>query len=355
MGSLAREESTCWVTLVTKPSYLPGVIVLAHSLDRHKSQYPFIVQYTDGLGQDAIAALKNEALRSGRIIPSHVSLLLPRDGQEASAAIAVAERFRDTYTKLRAFEVYKLGFTRACFLDADMAVFQNPDDVFDTDMPRDWIASTHACVCCPDPNNWAPPAWQKGNCAYTTLTKPNHVANDTSTRPTYGLLNGGLFLFYPSEDLWVRMMGFFNRSERLKDYQFPDQDFLADFFRNKWRAVSWKYNALKTHPYIHPAMWSEDVLVILHYIVDKPWERRLSDKGIAGHKGRDGHTHRWWIALYEDWLTTQSEDSKTLRIVGKLTFSEAPFTETTPLTFVPGTPVDIKSYSELMGQGQTSK
>lgn len=249
MGSLAKEESTCWVTLVTKPSYLPGVIVLAHTLDQYKSKYPFIVQYTDGLGHDAIAALKNEALRSGRILPSHVSLLLPREGQSASAGIAVAERFRDTFTKLRAFEVYKLGFTRACFLDADMAVFQNPDDVFDTSMPRDWIASTHACVCTPDrtPDHWAPAAWQKGNCGYTPLTKPDQVNLDVSSRPTYGLLNGGLFVFYPCEEIWVRMMGFFNTTERLKEYQFPDQDFLADFFRNKWRPVSWKYNALKTH------------------------------------------------------------------------------------------------------------
>lgn len=351
MGSLAPEEPTCWVTLVTKPSYLPGVIVLAHSLDRQQSQYPFVVQYTDGLGHEAIAALKNEALRSGRILPSHVSLLLPRQGQEATAGIAVAERFRDTYTKLRAFEVYKLGFTRACFLDADMAVFQNPDDVLNTVMPRDWIASTHACICTPDPSSWAPAAWQKGNCAYTPLTKPTQVAEDTFSRPTYGLLNGGLFVFYPSEELWVRMMGFFNQSERLKDYQFPDQDFLADFFRNKWKAVSWKYNAIKTHPYIHPSLWSQQQLVILHYIVDKPWERRLSDKGIGGHKGRDGHTHKWWIGMYEDWLATQTKDSKTLRSVEKLMFNEQPFTEETPLAFVPGVPADVKPYAEMMGRG----
>lgn len=354
MGSLAREEPTCWVTLITKPSYLPGVVVLAHSLDRHNSQYPFVVQYTDGLGHDAIAVLKNEALRSGRILPHRVSLLLPTDGSEATAGVAVAERFRDTFTKLRAFEVYKLGFARACFLDADMAVFQNPDDVFDTDMPRDWIASTHACVCTPDPTNWAQPAWQKGNCAYTPLTNPTQVADDTSSRPTYALLNGGLFLFYPTQELWVRMMGFFNASDRLKHYQFPDQDFLADFFRNKWKAVSWKYNAIKTHPYIHPPLWSQDVLVILHYIVDKPWERHLSDTGIGGHKGRDGYTHQWWIDMYRDWLATQSENSKTLQVMDQLTFKEKPFTKESPLTFVPGTPADVKSYAELMGQRDTS-
>lgn len=349
MGSVAPEEGkTCWVTLVTKPSYLAGVVVLAHTLDQQKSKYPFIVQYTDGLGEEAISVLKAEAERSGRIIPSHVELLLPRQGQENMAGVAVAERFRDTFTKLRAFEVYKQGFSRACFLDADMAAFIDPDDVFETDMPRDWIAATHACVCTPDPSNWAPKAWQKGNCAYTLLQDPNQVAEDISSRPTYGLLNGGLFLFYPTEDLWVRMMGFFNYTERLKDYQFPDQDFLADFFKTKWRPLSWKYNAIKTHPYIHPPLWSKDKVVILHYIVDKPWDRRVSSDGIGGHKGRDGEIHLWWEKCYDSWKQTQKSDSKALAVLDRVVYTQEPITETTPLTFVPGTPDDVKSYEESM-------
>lgn len=349
MGSLPQEEPTCWVTLVTRPSYLPGVVILAHCLDRQKSKYPFVVQYTDGLGESAIAVLKDEAHRTGRIIPVHVDLLLPRGGHEGMAGVAVAERFRDTFTKLRAFEVYKLGFSRACFLDADMAAFQNPDDVFETVMHRDWIAATHACICVPDGADWAPKAWQKGNCPYTLLTKPDQIAEDVSSRPTYGLLNGGLFLFYPTEDLWIRMMGFFNSTERLKDYQFPDQDFLADFFRNKWKAVSWKYNAIKTHPYIHPQLWSKEKLIILHYIVDKPWERKVSSEGIGGHMGRDGATHKWWADMYEDWLQTQPSGSETLQAVSKLTYNEEPFTKEVPLKFAPGTPADIKPYAVLMG------
>lgn len=355
MGSITQDESTCWVTLVTKPSYLPGVIVLAHSLDQQKSQYPFVVQYTDGLGEEGIAALHSEAARTGRIIPSHVSLLLPRQGQENMAGVAVAERFRDTFTKLRAFEVYKQGFTRACFLDADMACFHNPDTVFDTEMSRDWIASTHACICTPDGASWAPAAWQKGNCPYTPLTAPEQIAEDTLSRPTYGLLNGGLFLFFPTEELWIRMMGFFNYTERLKDYQFPDQDFLADFYRNKWKPISWKYNAIKTHPYVHPPIWDRDMMVILHYIVDKPWERRVSPDGIGGHKGRDGEIHLWWENIYDDWLKTQKSSSSTLKTMSKLVYAQEPVTEKTPLTFVPGKPEDVKPYAELMGWEDPTK
>lgn len=353
MGSLGSDEKTCYVTLVTKDSYIPGVVILSHTLDKHGSRYPFLVQYTESLGDQGIKILKNEAERAGRIVPVKVDLLLPRAGMENKGS--VAERFKDTFTKLRAFEVYKNGFTRACFLDADMAAFQNPDTIFDTKIPRDWIACNHSCVCNLDHDSWAPDAWQKGNCAYTTLTRPDQVANDTSSRPTYGLLNGGLFMFYPSEELWTQMMGFFNYTERLKEYQFPDQDFFADFFRNKWQPVSWKYNAIKTMRYWHPQIWSDDVLVILHYIVDKPWERQVSSEGVAGHLGRDGTTHRWWWNIYNDWLEKQKEDNQTLVMMRKLINTQKPFTEVVPLPQEPGRPEDIKPYEEMLSWSQANQ
>ena len=220
----------CWVTLVTKPSYLPGVIILAHTLDQHKSKYPLVVQYTESLGEKAVAALRGEADKYGRLQLEKVALLLPRKDQENTGSVAA--RFKDTFTKLRAFEVYKLGFTRAVFLDADMAVFQNPDDLFQSELPgQDWLGANHSCVCNLDHDPWAPPEWNKGNCAYTTLTSPDEVAAKITagSRPTYRLLNGGMLLFYPTEDLWNRMLHFFHTTDRLKSYQFPDQDFLTDF------------------------------------------------------------------------------------------------------------------------------
>lgn len=39
----------------------------------------------------------------------------------------------------------------------------------------------------------------------------------------------------------------------------------------------------------------------LHYIVDKPWERRVASDGIGGHLGRDGETHKWWWGIWDDW------------------------------------------------------
>lgn len=187
-------EKSCWVTLLTKPSYLPGAVILAHTLGTHGSKYPLLIQYTSSLGKEAVAALAEEANNYGRIQLQQVELLLPRKDQENKGS--VAERFKDTFTKLRAFQVYELGYTGAVFLDADMPVFRNPDEIFGIELlGRDWLAANHSCVCNLDHDPWAPADWQKGNCAYTPLTHPDDVAAriTASARPTYRLLNGGMF------------------------------------------------------------------------------------------------------------------------------------------------------------------
>ena len=345
------KEKPCWVTLVTKASYLPGVIILAHTLDKHDSNYPFVVQYTSSLGEAAIAALQAEGKNHGRIVPMEVDLLLPREGQENTGS--VAERFKDTFTKLRAFEVYQLGFTQAAFLDADMAVFRDPDGIFDTELPRrDWLGANNTCCCNLDKDPWAPADWIKQNCPYTSLRGPLDVVPipRPTDRPTYRSLNGGLFIFYPTAELWDRLLQFFNSTDKLKTYQFPDQDFLADFFRDRWQPFSWKYNAIKTMRYWHPRVWSDQELVILHYIVDKPWERPVSDKGVAGHLGRDGVTHQWWWDIYEGWVQLRSKSNEEVVVVEavkKLVSKEEPFTEVVPLPEEPGKPEDAAQYHDL--------
>jgi inositol 3-alpha-galactosyltransferase len=37
-----------WVTLVTRASYLPRALLLAHSLKKHQSEYPLVILTTPG-------------------------------------------------------------------------------------------------------------------------------------------------------------------------------------------------------------------------------------------------------------------------------------------------------------------
>lgn len=303
MATVDGAPKRAWVTLLTRSSYLPGVITLAHSLYLHGTAYPLIVLVTPSLPASSVHALElestyNSVLKVHPIEP----LLLPNNLKTT----LIASRFEDTWTKLRAFEL--TSYNTCVFLDADITIYKNMDEIFDIALPGDdWIAACHSCVCNLDHDSWAPDNWKRQNCAYTPLQHPSALGKGTlvpsSSAPpdTYALLNGGVFLYHPSEALWQAMHHHFLTSSELSTFQFPDQDFLASFFCGKWQSLPWKYNALKTMKQWHTNIWRDDEVKGLHYIVDKPWEKRVASDGIGGHMGRDGVTHSWWWDVWGYW------------------------------------------------------
>ncbi|KAK8861797.1 NADP-dependent oxidoreductase domain-containing protein [Apiospora arundinis] len=306
-----------YVTLITRASYLAGVVLLADTLRRHGSRHPLIVLYTPKLSGDAVRALELEAPRQNMVLRRCGYLLPPGD----TKITLIAERFEDTWTKLRVFELC-VDFDVVCYLDADMAVFRNPDAIFDRvekELPAGWLGANHCCVCNRDRDPWAPADWHQENCAYTPvshpggLTKPTQPPSDDDDSIDLGaaqegpsrahrLLNGGMFVFRPTPELRDSLLSFFSTNATLlSTFKFPDQDFLARYFRGRWHALGWQYNALKTMRYWHPNLWRDEEVVCLHYIVDKPWAQRVGEDGVAGYKGRDGVTHQWWWQAYKTW------------------------------------------------------
>lgn len=92
-----------YVTLLTKTSYLPGTLVLAHSLRNTPpegpqgyagSKYPLIVMVTPQLPQEA-----REVLSKENIVTRDVQSLQPAEGAHKLASHDA--RFADTWTKLR--------------------------------------------------------------------------------------------------------------------------------------------------------------------------------------------------------------------------------------------------------------
>lgn len=303
---------TAWVTLLTRSSYLPGVVILAHSLVKHKSRYPLIVLITPSFPSSMVSSLLQECeLTNSHVLPIE-SLSPPKSNTPASL---IASRFEDTWTKLRVFELYKNGFEKMVFLDADMMVMKNMDELFDLDLPRDWIAANHVCVCNLDDDKWAPKSWIKENCAFKglgPLDSPTPVPDlSIDGKQTHAILNSGLFIFTPFESQWNNILKFLSTDPRVKEYMFPDQDFLADFFTGRWKSVRWVYNALKTWRYWHPEMWSDAEVRNLHYIVDKPWSKRIGADGAAGYLGNDGITHQWWWDEYGNWERQREGQGKT--------------------------------------------
>lgn len=78
---------------------------------------------------------------------------------------------------------------------------------------------------------------------------------------------------------------------------FPDQDLLADFFKGRWKPLPYVFNALKTLPTVHPAVWKEDDLKCVHYILaDKPWTYRLEENSNPNYYAVD----KWWWDAFRD-------------------------------------------------------
>lgn len=81
---------------------------------------------------------------------------------------------------------------------------------------------------------------------------------------------------------------------RVKTYRFPDQDFLAAFFFGSFQPLPYIYNALKKLRIAHPAMWRDEEVKNVHYILHKPWDKQVGrDVG-----GPDEITHSWW---WQEW------------------------------------------------------
>lgn len=84
-----------WVTVLTGPSYLPGVILLHHSLQKVASRYPLIVAITPTIPEDVIRTLEKCCIQHKVIEPLRPCVKVN----------IVANRFEDTWSKLRVFEM----------------------------------------------------------------------------------------------------------------------------------------------------------------------------------------------------------------------------------------------------------
>lgn len=302
-------QDFAFITLITRPSYLAGVIVLAHTLAKSRSKFPIVVLYTPTIGEEALEALHEEAIDGGYIILQETRFLLPPQNDADKPIEVAAERFEDTWTKLRVFGTQQLGFKALCYLDADMVVLKNPDDIFLHIDSFFWthIMAVQDCVCSPDKQPWTPETHTKDNCAFTPLTHPDALFSTVKltaeSPPTHRLFNTGMMLFQPRDEVWAAMIDYFLHTDKLSSFHFPDQDFITYYFRNnRIHPLPWKYNAVKTMAYRHQNVFRLEEAVILHYIVDKPWARRVGADGVAGFKGQDGETHKLWWQLYEQWV-----------------------------------------------------
>lgn len=140
------------------------------------------------------------------------------------------------------------------------------------------------------------------NCAYTPLKHPAALTHPTpvtlTSRRTHTLLNSGLVVFTPSAATFKGMLDlFYSSPDLIASFSFPDQDFLAHYFKGKWKPIGWQWNAIKTMRYWHPEIWRDEEVRNCHYICKKPW----TDRGRMVEDQDDRVTHGWWWEGWDEW------------------------------------------------------
>ncbi|MBZ6388452.1 MULTISPECIES: glycosyltransferase family 8 protein [Pantoea] len=249
-----------WVTLLTQPDYLVGVKALHRSLKQSNTRWPLVVMATEAIPQADRAALQAEGC-----VVQQVDPIYPNRELEQHYASA---QFGEVWTKLRAWQL--TAYERVVFLDADMLVLRNMDELFTLDFGDNQLAACHACRCNPNQIASYPASWQPENCHYTWQDR-----NQPAPASLDNYLNGGFLVLKPDNAVYEQLADRIAAIEDLKAYPFSEQDLLNEAFAGRWQPLPYIYNALKTLPFQHSRMWNAREVKNLHYILAKPWKRDL--------------------------------------------------------------------------------
>ena len=249
-----------WVTLLTQPDYLVGVKALHRSLKQSNTRWPLVVMATEAIPQADRAALQAEGC-----VVQQVDPIYPNRELEQHYASA---QFGEVWTKLRAWQL--TAYERVVFLDADMLVLRNMDELFTLDLGSNQLAACHACRCNPNQIASYPASWQPENCHYTWQDR-----NQPAPASLDNYLNGGFLVLKPDNAVYEQLADRIAAIEDLKAYPFSEQDLLNEAFAGRWQPLPYINNALKTLPFQHSRMWNAREVKNLHYILAKPWKRDL--------------------------------------------------------------------------------
>ena len=290
-SAAAPSGRRAWLTLLTNASYANGVKALHNSLEMADSDYPLVVLVTPGVP----GKVRDELAAHGCSLLPVEAMALPAGPGNRIAAYAM-EHFAECWTKLRLWELEQ--FERVVYLDADMIVLKNMDELFEdteaevggggpSQVPRVCrVKAVHECFC----------AVRRGDaaCAHfhpTLLSEP----------PAGSYFNAGLLVLDPSRAVFEHMAGAL-ASVNLSACPFGDQDFLNGYFCGAWTPLPWTYNATKTLYACHRAnangcrdgVWQLQLVRNLHFTMAKPWN--LKD---PKHQGFERLNKLWWAAFAE--------------------------------------------------------
>ncbi|GAA0138226.1 glycosyltransferase [Lithospermum erythrorhizon] len=265
-----NENACAYITfLAGDGDYIKGVVGLAKGLRKVKAAYPLVVAVLPDVPEEHRRVLANQ----GCIVRQIEPVSLPDDVKLKFAR----PYFGINYSKLRIWELVE--YDKMIYLDADIQVFDNIDNLFD--MEDGYFYAVVDCLCemsskpCPDKIQW-----------------PTELG---PSPPFY--FNAGMFMFQPSLSTYKHLLYTLNF---IPSTPFAEQDLLNMFFRDISKPLDPAYNLLLTMRWRHPEIVEVDSVKVVHYCApgSKPW-RFTGEEPNMDREDIKMLVKRWWD-IYND-------------------------------------------------------
>ena len=179
--------------MFTGDGYLPGILALAYSLRVVGSRYPFFVMATRDISADSFAALDKLGVQYFLVEPIANPFFFRKPSLKdrlRGRKRKVEPRFLTTFTKLHIWELTQ--FDKLVYIDGDMLVCDNIDDLFDR------------------------PTWSAAN-----------AGGELAENRDWVDLCSGLMVVEPDKNLYVDML---NKIDKVHSNDGGDQGFLHKYF-----------------------------------------------------------------------------------------------------------------------------
>ncbi|CAN6724487.1 unnamed protein product [Malus baccata var. baccata] len=232
--------------------YWKGVVGLVKGLRKVNSGYPLVVAMLPDVPEEHRRILISQGCVLREIEPVYP----PSNETQFAMAYYVIK-----YSKLRIWEFVE--YSKMIYLDADIQVFGNIDNVFD--YPDNDFYAVLDCFC--EPTWSSSPLYKLGYCQQ----RPDKVQWDPNLGPTIPrYFNAGMFVYEPSLKVYCDLLRTLPISPTTP---FAEQDFLNVFFRHEYMPISSNYNLVLAMLWRHPENIQLDQVKVVHYCANgsKPW------------------------------------------------------------------------------------
>ncbi|KAI1414268.1 glycosyltransferase family 8 protein [Hypoxylon sp. FL1857] len=241
-------EEDVYATLLLSDTYLPGALVLAHSLrDAGTSKKLAILVTLDTVSAEVVTQVKT---LYDYVIP--VSRI--RNSQPANLQLMNRADLHSAFTKINLWK--QTQFRKIVYIDSDVVAYRAPDELFD--LPHPFSAAPD--IGWPD------------------------------------LFNTGVMVLTPNMGDYYAMIAM---AERSISFDGADQGLINMHFRNNYNRLSFTYNVTPSghYQYVPAYRHFQSGISMVHFIgPDKPW---FKGRGASvGGSPYDEMIGRWW-AVYD--------------------------------------------------------